>query len=100
MKFAAPIFPEIAIQARVQGTTWNAARFSRSGRFVSATTCRGIPLLNESCQGAIARWRFPRAEAERTFRVWCRFEIGDADAGKLAVLPTGVIEIHATQTGQ
>lgn len=54
----APQYPEMAKQARVQGTVVLEATISPSGRVTNVRVMRGIPLLNDSAVDAVKQWQY------------------------------------------
>jgi periplasmic protein TonB len=52
----APVYPEVAKQARVQGVVVLEATIDPSGRVDNVRVLRGIPLLNESAVDAVKKW--------------------------------------------
>ncbi|HET8647139.1 MAG TPA: energy transducer TonB, partial [Vicinamibacteria bacterium] len=51
-----PVYPEMAKQARVQGTVVLEATIDPSGRVDNVRVLRGIPLLNEAALDAVRKW--------------------------------------------
>jgi protein TonB len=80
LKRVEPDYPEIAQQARVQGTVILEATTDIFGRVVSINVLRSVPLLDEAAVDAVRRWIYepmvingrPRGV---TFTVTVRFEL-------------------------
>lgn len=51
-----PVYPEVAKQARVQGTVVLEATIDPSGRVDNVRVLRGIPLLNDAAVDAVRKW--------------------------------------------
>jgi periplasmic protein TonB len=56
LKNVAPVYPEIAKQARVQGVVILECTISPQGRVSNVTLLRGIPLLDQSAIDAVKQW--------------------------------------------
>jgi protein TonB len=75
-----PIYPEIARQARIQGTVILEATTDIYGRVVSVKVLRSVPLLDESAVEAVRQWLYePMVVNGRprgvVFTVTLRFEL-------------------------
>lgn len=55
---AAPVYPAIAIAARVQGLVIIQATIGPDGRVVDAAILSSIPLLDEAALAAVRQWRY------------------------------------------
>jgi TonB family protein len=53
-----PVFPPIALAARVQGNVVIEAVIDMTGRVTGATITKSIPLLDVAAIGAVRRWQF------------------------------------------
>jgi protein TonB len=56
LKDVAPVYPDIAKQARVQGVVILECTISPQGKVTDVKTLRGIPLLNEAAVSAVRQW--------------------------------------------
>jgi protein TonB len=56
LKDVAPVYPDIAKQARVQGVVILECTISPQGKVTDVKTLRGIPLLNEAALSAVRQW--------------------------------------------
>jgi protein TonB len=56
LKNVPPVYPEVAKQARVQGTVVLEATIDPSGRVDDVRVLRGIPLLNDAAVDAVRKW--------------------------------------------
>jgi protein TonB len=56
LKDVAPVYPDIAKQARVQGVVILECTISPQGKVTDVKVLRGIPLLNESALNAVRQW--------------------------------------------
>jgi protein TonB len=56
LKDVAPVYPDIAKQARVQGVVILECTISPQGKVQNVKVLRGIPLLNESAVDAVRQW--------------------------------------------
>ncbi len=56
LKNVAPVYPEIAKQARVQGVVILECTISPQGRVTDVKVLRGIPLLDQAAQEAVKQW--------------------------------------------
>jgi protein TonB len=54
----APIYPEIARQARVEGVVIVEATTDIYGRVISAKLLRSIPLLDQAALDAVRQWQY------------------------------------------
>lgn len=54
----APVYPAIAIAARVQGVVIVQATIGTDGQVVDATVLRSIPLLDQAALEAVRQWRY------------------------------------------
>jgi hypothetical protein len=99
VRVVAPRYPEMALQARVQGLARIAVELAPSGAVVTTTTCRGIPMLADACGRASSQWRFPAVTdaANRTAVVDCNFIMGDADDPPVTYVPPLQLEIRGFQ---
>jgi len=55
---AAPLYPQVAQAARVQGTVILEAVIGVDGRVVEARVLRSIPLLDQAALDAVRQWRY------------------------------------------
>lgn len=55
---AAPVYPAIAIAARVQGVVIIQATIGVDGQVIDATVLRSIPLLDQAALDAVRQWRY------------------------------------------
>jgi len=53
-----PVYPMLAIQARLQGTVIIEATVNERGRVVDATVLQGVPLFNDSALDAVKKWTY------------------------------------------
>lgn len=60
-----PEYPDLAMQAQVEGTVVVRALVRRDGRVGETRVERGIPLLNEAAVAAVSRWTFAPARTNR-----------------------------------
>lgn len=58
LKNAAPVYPDIAKQARVQGIVILECTISPQGRVTDVKVLRGIPLLDQSAIDAVKQWQY------------------------------------------
>jgi protein TonB len=56
LKNVAPVYPDIAKQARVQGVVILECTISPQGRVTDVKVLRGIPLLDEAAKEAVRQW--------------------------------------------
>jgi protein TonB len=56
LKDVAPVYPDIAKQARVQGVVILECTISPQGKVTNVKVLRGIPLLNDSAVSAVRQW--------------------------------------------
>jgi protein TonB len=56
LKHVAPIYPDIAKQARVQGVVILECTISPQGKVTNVTVLRGIPLLDTAAVEAVKQW--------------------------------------------
>jgi protein TonB len=56
LKDVAPVYPDIAKQARVQGVVILECTISPQGKVTNVKVLRGIPLLNDSAISAVRQW--------------------------------------------
>jgi protein TonB len=56
LKDVAPVYPDIAKQARVQGVVILECTISPQGKVTNVKVLRGIPLLNDSAMSAVRQW--------------------------------------------
>ena len=54
----APVYPPMALQARVQGVVIISATISASGEVIDATVLNAQPLLAQAAVDAVRQWRF------------------------------------------
>ena len=51
-----PVYPELAVTARLQGIVIIEATINERGRVVSTTLLSGVPMLNEAALDAVKKW--------------------------------------------
>ena len=56
LKHVAPLYPDIARQARVQGVVILECTISPQGKVTNVSVLRGIPLLDQAAQDAVKQW--------------------------------------------
>src|SRR4029453_9275506 len=56
LKDVRPVYPDIARQARVQGSVVMECRIDPSGRVTEVRVLRGVPLLDASAMDAVRQW--------------------------------------------
>jgi protein TonB len=56
LKDVAPVYPDIAKQARVQGVVILECTISPQGKVTNVKVLRGVPLLNDSAMDAVRQW--------------------------------------------
>jgi TonB family protein len=74
-KSGPPVYPAIAVSARVQGTVIVDFRVDVSGRVVDARIVRGIDLLNNAVLEAVRQWQFAPSPAPTGMRVTAAFQL-------------------------
>jgi protein TonB len=52
----APVYPELAVRARLQGTVVVEATLNERGRVVNVSLVQGSPMLTESALEAVSKW--------------------------------------------
>ena len=57
-KDAAPVYPAMAMSARVEGTVIIEATIGVDGRVTNARVLRSVPLLDQAALGAVRQWEF------------------------------------------
>lgn len=68
---AAPLYPEAARLAGVEGTVLVQARVGEDGRVVDARVLKSVPMLDDAALAAVRQWRFRPAMGEgRPVAVW------------------------------
>jgi protein TonB len=58
LRHVAPIYPELAVEARVQGTVVIDCVIGEDGRVSAVTVLRGHPLLDPAAEEAVRQWRY------------------------------------------
>jgi periplasmic protein TonB len=53
-----PVYPELALKARLQGTVIIEATVNERGRVVDATLLQGLPMLTEAALEAVKKWTY------------------------------------------
>jgi len=53
-----PVYPDVALAARVRGSVFLECIVSPQGRVTDVTLVRGVPLLNESAMAAVRQWLY------------------------------------------
>jgi protein TonB len=53
-----PVYPDVAVAARVRGSVFLECIVSPQGRVTDVTLVRGVPLLNESAMAAVRQWLY------------------------------------------
>ncbi len=56
IKHVNPVYPDVALQARVQGVVILEATIGRQGRVTAVRVLRGIPLLDQAAVDAVRQW--------------------------------------------
>ena len=56
--YAAPVYPQLALAARVQGTVILQAVIDEKGNVSGLTVLRGHPLLDDAAMQAVSKWQF------------------------------------------
>lgn len=78
-----PVYPDLALQAQVEGTVVVRALVRRDGRVGETRIERGVPLLNDAAVAAVSRWTFAPARTNHVaVACWVvvpvRFRLHDA----------------------
>jgi protein TonB len=85
----APVYPEAAKNARVQGTVVLELTVDRAGDVVGVRVLRSIPLLDQAAIDAVREWKYEPldSDAPRVFPVAVPFNLeepdGDEDRGRV-----------------
>jgi protein TonB len=58
IRHVAPVYPELAQQARVQGVVIIEALIDGAGNVMDANILRSIPLLDQAAVDAVRQWQF------------------------------------------
>ena len=58
MVYVAPVYPPLALAARVQGTVILQATIDEEGSVRKLSVLRGHPLLDDAALQAVAKWQF------------------------------------------
>lgn len=58
IRHVAPVYPEVALQSRVQGVVILEAMIDGAGDIIDATILRSVPLLDQAALDAVRQWRF------------------------------------------
>jgi outer membrane biosynthesis protein TonB len=95
-RVVAPRYPDVALEARVQGVVSVALGVAPTGSVNTVTPCRNIPTLTAACSRAAKQWTFAPTDtsASRRAIVTCRFLLGDADVDPVAYVAPGELQIH------
>ncbi|HLE71897.1 MAG TPA: TonB family protein [Vicinamibacteria bacterium] len=85
----APLYPEAAKNARVQGTVVLELTVDRAGEVVGVRVLRSIPLLDQAAIDAVREWKYEPSDSDapRVFPVAVPFNLeepdGDEDRGRV-----------------
>jgi protein TonB len=58
LRHVTPVYPDVAVAARVRGSVILECMVSPQGRVTDVTLVRGVPLLNESAIAAVRQWLY------------------------------------------
>lgn len=58
IRHVAPVYPDVAQQARVQGVVILEAMIDGAGDVIDATVLRSVPLLDQAALDAVRQWKF------------------------------------------
>lgn len=58
IRHVAPVYPDVALQARVQGVVILEAMIDTAGDVIDATILRSVALLDQAAVDAVRQWRF------------------------------------------
>jgi protein TonB len=58
LRHVSPVYPDVAVAARVRGSVILECMVSPQGRVTDVTLVRGIPLLNDSAMAAVRQWLY------------------------------------------
>ena len=94
-----PVYPQIAVSARIQGVIVVAVTFDAAGAVTKTTILSGMPLIREAAAASVARWTFApsrqgRAIVVADFRMTS--ECADTEPAPAPVLrPPNMITVYA-----
>jgi TonB family protein len=77
-KHVLPVYPAIAVSARVQGVVQIEARVGVNGRVADARVIRSIPLLDQAALDAVRQWQFAPRAGSQTAAVTVTFALSNA----------------------
>jgi len=73
--FVSPVYPPIARMAHVEGTVSFTIQIDAEGAATNFVPTSGSPLLHASIKEATSGWKFPKAAAGQSVRVWLEFKL-------------------------
>jgi len=80
----APVYPPLALQARIQGVVTLEVTVGQSGRVQNLTTITGHPLLVPAAIEAVRQWTFGAQDFGKTVELEVPFELPPSPAGGTA----------------
>lgn len=88
----APLYPQLAREAGVEGTVMVQALIDASGRVVDTRIVKSIPMLDAAAMDCVRKWRFKPARSNgQPIAVWVgcpvRFSLADKPASGIAPAP-------------
>lgn len=98
----APVYPQIAREAGVEGTVMVQALVDKTGRVVDTRVVKSIPMLDQAAVECVRRWRFkPALSNGRPVAIWVgcpvRFALAGEPAGGLTPPREAVVPITPTE---
>lgn len=101
IKSVAPVYPEDARQARVQGVVILSLKTDAEGRVVDVMVLRSIPMLNKAAIDAVKQWVYEPllingVAKSVVFTVTVRFQFSDKDASKKTAQVQGLVNKPGT----
>ena len=58
VSFVEPVYPQLAISSRTEGTVYLEATIDENGRVVNMKVLKGHPLLDAAAKEAVSKWRY------------------------------------------
>ena len=93
----APVYPYLAVDARLQGKTVASIAVTKEGKVSQVTIVSGHPIFAKAVISALGEWRFDPGNEERSLQITCVFELYGCDSEtRVAIDPPYSLTVTAS----